>query len=60
MDAEAIAAQALGHAGLGMLTTDFGRPPPGGTRLAEILRAPGEARLAAAGRREDRARATRP
>jgi hypothetical protein len=62
MDGRAIAAGALGYAGLGMLTSDIGH-----TRLAETLRARGDARAATAGRdgaaraaRPDAARATRP
>ena len=62
MDGKAIAAGALGAAGLAMLTSDFG-----GTRLAEILRPPGEGRSAgidgewpARARATDTARATRP
>lgn len=39
MDAKAIAAGAIGAAGLGSLTADFGR-----TRLAEIARAAADAR----------------
>ena len=39
MEAKAIAAGAIGAAGLGSLTVDLGR-----TRLAEILRAAAEAR----------------
>jgi hypothetical protein len=67
MDGQAIAAGALGYAGLGMLTTDFGRAPPDGTRLAEIVRARGDSRSSEAARhgdaragRPDAARATRP
>jgi hypothetical protein len=62
MDGRAISAGALGAAGLGTLTGDFGR-----TRLAEILRPPGEGRSAdidgqmpARARAADMARATRP
>lgn len=62
MDGRAIAAGALGFAGLGMLTSDIGH-----TRLAEILRARGDGRSASAERpgparprRTDTARATRP
>lgn len=62
MDSRAIAAGALGHAGLGMLTSDIGH-----TRLVEILRARGDVRSTEAGRddaartgRPDAARATRP
>ena len=62
MDGRAIAAAALGHAGLGMLTTDFGR-----TRLAETMAAPREACAAQAEGQHaaraggfDAARATRP
>lgn len=58
----AIAAGALGAAGLGMLTSDIGR-----TRLAEILRPRGEGRETSTGRdgpmpaaARDTARATRP
>jgi hypothetical protein len=62
MDGLAIAAAALGYAGLGMLTSDFGH-----TRLAELLHARGDDRSAEAerdragqARRQDAARATRP
>lgn len=62
MDGHAIAAGALGYAGLGMLTSDIGH-----TRLTEILRARGDSRVAQAERedaaragRADAARATRP
>lgn len=62
MDGRAIAAGALGYAGLGMLTSDIGH-----TRLAEILRARGDIRDAGAerheparARRPEAARATRP
>lgn len=55
----AIAAQAIGRDGLGLLTMDFGRPPPGGTRLAEILSPRPDPRAAAVDE-EGVARATRP
>ncbi len=54
MGGQAIAAQALGACGTGMLTTDFGR-----TRLAGISAARAERRAAEAAR-DDSARATRP
>jgi len=54
MNGTAIAAAALGYAGLGMLTSDIGA-----TRLAETLRLPGDARAARAGRTGPAA-ATRP
>jgi hypothetical protein len=62
MDGHAIAAGALGYAGLGMLTSDIGQ-----TRLAEILHARGDARAVPAerhgsvrARSPEAARATRP
>jgi hypothetical protein len=62
MNGHAIAAAALGYAGLGMLTSDIGQ-----TRLAELLHARSDDRSAQAerdragqARRPDAARATRP